>query len=594
MDRWVVIISLVLLAQYSASMVTTNEDYRVEVYPGSSAGNVNSSQYQINLVVGPLTGPASGTTYKIDFGFLSSPNFYYKLIEGALTDRLEYGSQLLLEKDIPVWISSNDFNTVEISSNLTRTINATTSFDVSNCTIERLDYVSDSGAHSYSIYSTEPDLSCTNNRTTANISFIEPATGSNTITVVYQEGSTTTSTSTTSTTSTSTSSTSTTSTTISATTTLNPPVLISPEDGTTTSDHKPTFTWSSSPQASGYVFALDDETSFSTPLIENTLAVTYYTPTNPLEDGVYYWRAESFDGQNSFPADYRQLTITDQLITKQFSLAAGWNLVPMPLSADRYADDVCTDISSTGATPDVVRRWVPSLQEYQTHSCAVPEYLNFIIYPGEAVWAYSLDPTNISISGLATNSTRSLGDGWNLIAWPFITYNTSAEALGQSLGANAVVKQSGTGYTCHPTYEDYNDFQVSWQQGLWVHKGSGILPSTETPKRPQNLVGEVYWSDGTRVNTDVGLINLDTEETLSTTSSDGWYEFDIQDYSWNGNTVKVYVTADSQTLSTEVYVNESSGCQVAPDIVFVSSGTSIIRLSQGWNLISLPKEVENT
>ena len=78
---------------------------------------------------------------------------------------------------------------------------------------------------------------------------------------------------------------------------FDPPVLVSPPDGTFTNNNLPVFTWSPSAGASDYQIQIDNNADFSSPLYNQSVAGTTYTPASALSDDVsYYWRVRATDG----------------------------------------------------------------------------------------------------------------------------------------------------------------------------------------------------------------------------------------------------------------------------------------------------------
>ena len=65
--------------------------------------------------------------------------------------------------------------------------------------------------------------------------------------------------------------------------------LISPIDGFKIADPSPIFYWEAVPEISDYLWEIDSDSSFADPINE-TLTSTTLKPTNPLEDGLWYWR----------------------------------------------------------------------------------------------------------------------------------------------------------------------------------------------------------------------------------------------------------------------------------------------------------------
>lgn len=79
------------------------------------------------------------------------------------------------------------------------------------------------------------------------------------------------------------------------------PTLVSPANGSTTSDNTPTFDWSSVSGASIYALEGDNSNSFSSlELDQSNLASSDYMPSTSLADGTYYWRVRSKDSQGNW------------------------------------------------------------------------------------------------------------------------------------------------------------------------------------------------------------------------------------------------------------------------------------------------------
>lgn len=88
--------------------------------------------------------------------------------------------------------------------------------------------------------------------------------------------------------------------------TLAGPLLIAPSNAVLIEDTTPTFSWSAVPSATEYHIQIGNDINFINPEIEHTLTNRQYTPGNPLELGVYYWRVRA---NNSAWSGVRQFTI---------------------------------------------------------------------------------------------------------------------------------------------------------------------------------------------------------------------------------------------------------------------------------------------
>jgi M6 family metalloprotease-like protein len=80
---------------------------------------------------------------------------------------------------------------------------------------------------------------------------------------------------------------------------FDPPVMVSPPDGTFTNNNLPIFAWDPSAGATAYQIQIDNNADFSSPLYNQTVAGSTFTPSSALSDDVsYYWRVRATDGSS--------------------------------------------------------------------------------------------------------------------------------------------------------------------------------------------------------------------------------------------------------------------------------------------------------
>jgi hypothetical protein len=91
------------------------------------------------------------------------------------------------------------------------------------------------------------------------------------------------------------------------------PTLLSPADGSHGSDRTPAFSWSSVSGAATYRLQVDDDPAFSSPIVDQSLSATTYTPTSDLAPGAYHWRVRAAnDCGDSDWSDAWSMTIDNQ------------------------------------------------------------------------------------------------------------------------------------------------------------------------------------------------------------------------------------------------------------------------------------------
>ncbi|HEX2905257.1 MAG TPA: hypothetical protein VHO69_00245 [Phototrophicaceae bacterium] len=72
--------------------------------------------------------------------------------------------------------------------------------------------------------------------------------------------------------------------------------LITPAESLITTNATPTFGWNTIINATQYHIQVDDETNFSSPIIDTLTSTPRYTPTTTLRDKLYYWRVQAVWG----------------------------------------------------------------------------------------------------------------------------------------------------------------------------------------------------------------------------------------------------------------------------------------------------------
>ncbi|MFN4133403.1 MAG: hypothetical protein ACK4GQ_03435, partial [Candidatus Hadarchaeales archaeon] len=79
---------------------------------------------------------------------------------------------------------------------------------------------------------------------------------------------------------------------------VNPPSLLSPPNNSSTNDNTPTFDWSDVEDATEYHLLVDNDSNFSSPEINVSVASSQFTPTSELPDETYYWKVRAKVGSD--------------------------------------------------------------------------------------------------------------------------------------------------------------------------------------------------------------------------------------------------------------------------------------------------------
>lgn len=105
---------------------------------------------------------------------------------------------------------------------------------------------------------------------------------------------------------------------------IQPPLPVWPSDDETMTDRRPTYRLNGRHQATRYIVEVDDNPEFNDPSVLTdavvepgpiTPVVTVPHEGDPLDNGVWYWRAfaENDEGYRTTPANYRVFKVADQL-----------------------------------------------------------------------------------------------------------------------------------------------------------------------------------------------------------------------------------------------------------------------------------------
>ena len=98
---------------------------------------------------------------------------------------------------------------------------------------------------------------------------------------------------------------------------LSTPTLLSPSDGSETTDNTPTFEWENVPNAENYRLLVDNDHDFSSPEVDITLGAGENSYTVSDEDalpyGSYYWKAIAIKGSVEKESETWNVVITPTL-----------------------------------------------------------------------------------------------------------------------------------------------------------------------------------------------------------------------------------------------------------------------------------------
>jgi hypothetical protein len=146
------------------------------------------------------------------------------------------------------------------------------------------------------------------------------------------------------------------------------PTLASPANASTTYDPTPSFDWNDVSGATTYTIQVDNNSGFPSPEIQQSPAVSIYTPPTAMADGLYYWRVLA---TNAFGSS---------------AYSATWTVTKASMAAP-------TGLTATPSGTNILVNWndVAGATSYDVYSSADP-YGTFTLLTNVAVSEYTYAP----------------------------------------------------------------------------------------------------------------------------------------------------------------------------------------------------------
>lgn len=227
------------------------------------------------------------------------------------------------------------------------------------------------------------------------------------------------------------------------------PVLALPSNGSLTTDTTPTFDWNDVTDATSYTILVDNNSDFSSPVINQSPTVSSYTPASALALGTYYWKvlatnvygSSAYSGSWSFsigapPAAPVLVSPSNGSTTADYRPVFDWNDVS---GATSY--NILVDNNSDFSSPLIDQN--PASSTYSTLSdLAIGTYYWKVLAenaygPGSysSVWSFTTPSPDITVSVVSISETAapdaSVQDSFNIgnTGTADLNYNLSVEHI---------------------------------------------------------------------------------------------------------------------------------------------------------------------
>jgi len=195
----------------------------------------------------------------------------------------------------------------------------------------------------------------------------------------------------------------------------------------------------------------------------------YEWNTTEMEDGIYTIYAGAFDGHRYSAIACTKVFVT-HVITFNFTLFSGWNLITIPVENNLTAKSLIENI--TGC--NVVYAWDAANDTYKIFTSNSPPSQDFRILPGVGYFIGISNDTSFSVNGAPlTEVSIHLYPGWNLIGW-FKDETTASSILENITGCNVVYAWDAA----NDTYKIFTSNSPP-SQDFVIKKGDGIFVSVE-------------------------------------------------------------------------------------------------------------------
>jgi len=196
-------------------------------------------------------------------------------------------------------------------------------------------------------------------------------------------------------------------------------------------------------------------------LVKERVNASYYEEVNGT-DGL-----EIIQGQTWWYSPVIHVTVDPGIITHEFSLKKGWNLITLPLESNFTAESLGQAIPNC----TVVTQFNASSSTFTTHVVNT-SHDDFAIEKGRGYFIYLTENQTFLPTGWPIQSfSVDILEEWNLVGWPN-AYNTTAESLGQNITSTTVVTMFDAKtqtFTTHVVGTPHDNFTIEQGMGLFIY-----------------------------------------------------------------------------------------------------------------------------
>jgi len=367
-----------------------------------------------------------------------------------------------------------------------------------------------------------------------------------------------------------------------------PPTLTNPPNGVTLNDDTPDLAWSAGGSVNYFQVQIDDNSNFSSSIVnESNWQTLNYTPS-PLSDGTYYWRVRSH-GTNGLWSDWADRYFIIELPNP---IISGY----VRASSSNGISGVTLNFSNGGgSTTTNSNGFYRNAVSYGWSGTVTPNKTGYTFDPSSSSYnSVTSDDSNENYTGTSIQPVisgyvrTSNGNGISGVTLTFSNGGGSTSTNSDGFYSNAVsygwsgkVTPSKSGYTFNPSNRSYNN--VTNDDSNENYTGTAISPI---------ISGYVRNSNGSGIN-GVGL-DFSNGGGNTTTNSNGYYSHAVN-YNWSGKVTpsKSGYTFNPPNRSYNSVTNDDPNENYTGTFVSVSPPSNFTAIANGSQVFLNWKDESN-
>jgi len=335
--------------------------------------------------------------------------------------------------------------------------------------------------------------------------------------------------------------------------TISPPSpnLLTPNNESISIDNTPLFDWADSVSAVQYNLQIDNNSDFSSPEIDATVAVSTYAVNTEFSDGEYWWRVSAIDnaGNNSdWSSPWKVSIDTNIPITTPSPPCGIYNTdILVTLSSNIPADIFYTTDGSIPTTNSNIYTTPIAI----TSSTTLKFFAKSITEEAVNIEEYVIDKVSPTIS---------------------ITSPTNNSTLGGTVNVSVVASDSASGINKVECYYDNNLIAIDTNAPYLVEWNTKLLPDGEYILKAKGFdgAGNIAVSAGVLVNTyNTPILSID-QTSIEFSADQTSKTFNITNSGAPGSSLNWVLSINPDDTNQWLSLSDFSGVTTTESIITLS------------------------